>query len=73
MQASACRTASDRSAWQSVANPNVAGMAGSPFFCMITQVTMYLNGLLRRVRRFMQLSKHSVVHWPTCIRHMTLG
>ena len=39
----------------------------APFFCMITQVTMYLNGLFRAVSRFRQCSTVSEHQLLTCV------
>lgn len=38
----------------------------SPFFCMMTHVTTYLNGLLSAANFLMQFSKQLLVHWLTC-------
>lgn len=39
----------------------------APFFCMITQVTMYLNGLPSLVSWLKVCSRTLVVHWLTLL------
>lgn len=39
----------------------------APFFCMITQVTMYLNGFPSLVRWLKVCSTTFVVHWLTLL------
>ena len=39
----------------------------APFFCMITEVTMYLNGLTSLVSWLKVCSRTLVVHWLTLL------